>query len=306
MNAVAEPVLAGQVEWWGSPGVWLAAGRATPTNEALVAALRERGVRAQIAEPGKLRRLVRREDVVLGRLDVRPTLDGVEDGIWELRHLQRVGIRVLNSTASLVACHDKLQTALRLGRLGIPQPATAHVDRETPLRRFDFPVVLKPRFGSWGADVVLCESEADLSYRLAEMHDRPWFRRQGVIVQALVPPAGFDLRLVVAGGQVVGAIERVAAAGEWRTSIALGGTRRQVTPPSDACALAVMAAAAVKADVIGVDLLPSVDGRYVVLELNGAVDFTSEYSLPGQDVFDEAARSLEGVTAGRLYRRSSI
>jgi hypothetical protein len=56
--------------------------------------------------------------------------------------------------------------------------------------------------------------------------------------------------------------------------------------------LALAAAAAVGADLVGVDLLPAPDGGHLVLELNGAVDFTSDYSLGSRDVFDEAAGAL--------------
>jgi ribosomal protein S6--L-glutamate ligase len=111
-------------------------------------------------------------------------------------------------------------------------------------------------------------------------------------VQELVPPCGYDLRLIVARGEVVGAIERVAAGGEWRTNVALGGTRRPVAAvPPDAEALGIAAAQALGGDLVGVDLLPTPDG-HVVLELNGAVDFTGEYSRPHQDVFDGVARAL--------------
>ena len=290
MSTFVTPDLARpRLERWSSGDVWVAAGRATPTNELLVGALHERGLRAQLVDPSDLPRRVRSGDVVLGRLDVRPTLDGVENGVWELRRLERLGIRVLNPAASLLTCHDKLQTALRLGRLGVPQPATAHVDWNTPLPRIAFPVVVKPRFGSWGADVVLCESAKQLRRCLRRLRSRAWFRRQGVLVQELIPPVGFDLRLVVAGGRVVGGIKRVAAAGEWRTNIALGGVRRPLIPPRDACLLAIAAAEAVEGDVVGVDLLPLPTGDHVVLELNGAVDFTSDYSFNGRDVFDEVA-----------------
>src|SRR5262249_14022520 len=118
---------------------------------------------------------------------------------------------------------------------------------------------------------------------------RRWFRAYGTIVQELLPCESVDLRIVVAAGQVVGAIERVAAEGEWRTNISLGGTRRPVEPPESACALARSAAAAVGADLVGVDLLPDGDGSYSVIELNGAVDFTNLY---GEGIFDRVAASL--------------
>ena len=283
-----------------SSTLWVAA-RATTTNHLITRALLERGLNAKLVEPTSLSREVRDGDVVLGRLDVRATLDGVEDGIWDLLHVEKRGIRVLNRGATLVSCHDKLQTALRLGRLGLPQPVTAHIDWEASLPRLEFPIVVKPRFGSWGKDVKLCESESELRHCLQKLRSRRWFRRQGVLVQALVPPLGFDLRIVVASGNVVGAIERVAAPGEWRTNIALGAKRRAVDPPPEARQLALAAAAAVgDADLVGVDLLPLPDGGYSVLELNGAVDFTAEYSLDGTDVFRAVASMIEEAAAGTI------
>ena len=135
--------------------VWVVAGRSTPASELLVGSLHERGVRAELILPAQLNGLVRADDVVLGRLDVRPTLDGVEDGIWELRRAARGGTVVLNPASSLAACHDKLETALRLRRLRLPHPATAHVAWEAPPPHVDYPVVLKPRFGSWARRLAL-------------------------------------------------------------------------------------------------------------------------------------------------------
>ena len=70
--------------------------------------------------------------------------------------------------------------------------------------------------------------------------------------------------------------------------------------PPEACALALTAAAAVEADLVGIDLLPLPDGGYIVLEVNGAVDFTSDYSLGGRDVFADVAEALwaEGTELG--------
>ena len=98
---------------------------------------------------------------------------------------------------------------------------------------------------------------------------------------------------MLADDQVIGAISRVAAPGEWRTNVALGAERRQATPPPDACALALAAARATGASLVGIDLLPDGRGRWTVAEINGAVEFTSEYALsPGADPFAEAAFRL--------------
>lgn len=272
--------------------VWIAAARPSRTNVRLAAAFESLGQPAFVVEPGAVDGAAAAGDLVINRLDVRPTLDGVDPGGCELRWVEGRGIRVLNSEAALLACHDKLRTALRLGRLGLPHPATLHLDYGASLPRVQCPLVVKPRFGSWGEDVFLCTSTPALELCLESLRDRDWLRRHGVLLQTLVPPLGYDLRLVVAGGRVVGAVERVAAPGEWRTNVALGGVRRPVEPPPAACRLAVAAAEAVGADLVGVDLLPIGNGGYVVLELNGAVDFTSDYSIGGREVFAAAAEAI--------------
>ena len=62
-------------------------------------------------------------------------------------------------------------------------------------------------------------------------------------------------------------------------------------PPPDACSLAVAAAAALGIDLVAVDLLTTEQGS-TVLELNGCADFTDEYSLADDDVFECAAIAL--------------
>jgi RimK family alpha-L-glutamate ligase len=273
--------------------VWVVAGgRSTVTNELLVRALRRRGVHAELVQPAQVNGLAHPGDTVLARLDVRRTLDGVEDGIWDVRRVERMGVPVFNPAPSLIACHDKLQTALRLAAAGIAHPSTCHVDWSKPSRWIDAPVVVKPRFGSWGKDVFLCESADELDRCLRRLHPKPWFRTQGALVQAYVPSLGFDLRVLVADGEAVGAVRRVAPPGEWRTNVALGAARVPVAPPPEACALATAAAAAVNGDLVGIDLLPLADGGWIVLEVNGAVDFTPEYSIAGRDVFDIVAERL--------------
>ena len=260
----------------------------TSTNVALT--LARPGLR--ILEPATAARTLGEGDVAIGRLDVSEGLDGIETGLWELARLEGAGVRVLNRPRTLVAAHDKLATSRALGDAGVPHPRTAHVTSPSDSIPFEPPVVVKPRFGSWGQDVVLCHDAAALRRHLAAMAERHWFASHGALVQELVPPRGHDVRVIVAGSSVVGAIRRVAPPGEWRTNVALGAVREPVEPSSEACELAIRAAAAVEGDLVGVDLLPGRDGEFVVIEINGAVEFNAAYSLHGADVF---RRTLEAV-----------
>jgi RimK family alpha-L-glutamate ligase len=276
----------------------LVAGELTETNALLVAGFRRHGLDAAFATPADACSWTSPQDVVLARLDVLPSLDGVDDGLWQLGRLEREGMRVLNRPNALLVAHDKLATALRFASAGLPHPRTAHVDSSGVLPDLEPPMVVKPRFGSWGRDVFRCSSRRALERRLRRLRSRAWFRRQGALVQELIPPQGYDLRIVVASGQVVGAVERRAVRGEWRTNVALGGHRKPVEPELGARLAAVAAASALDTDLVGVDLLPGPDGGYVVLEVNGAVDFTQEYSLGGHDVFEDTATALLGAVTG--------
>ena len=267
----------------------LVALRSTSTNESLAAA---DGGRWEPMTPDEALDRLRAGDAALGRLDVLPTIDGIDDGMWALGALEARGVVVLNDASALYATHDKLLTARLLRRMGLPHPRTVHVRPNRPFAAVRPPVVVKPRFGSGGRAVTWCEDEDSLVETLSSLSSAPWFEQQGVLVQELVPPQGYDLRILVAAGQIVGAIFRIAAEGEWRTNVTLGGLRRSVSdPPRAACELALTAARAAGAALVGVDLVPEVDGSWTIIELNGAVEFTSEYQLD-EDVFDCAAAEL--------------
>lgn len=259
--------------------------RITPTNSRLGAVL----------TPTQALMRLGRGDVALGRLDILPSFDGVEPGLSALDRLTALGVTVLNPRSSLVAAHDKLTTARTLHAAKVPHPRTIHVAPWKELPELEPPLVIKPRFGSWGADVVRCDTAEEIEAAVAALADKRWFDATGAIAQKLVAPRGFDLRIVVAGGSVVGAVRRVAAPGEWRTNVALGARREPVDPPDTARAIALAAAAAVGGDLVGVDLVPADVGTWVVLEVNGAVDFNATYSL-GDDVYAAARTALSART----------
>jgi RimK family alpha-L-glutamate ligase len=268
------------------------------TNDALVAAAVGLGLAAEVVDPHRALALLEPGDVALARLDVRQELDGIERGTGELERLAAGGVDVRNPPGALVVAHDKLLTARTLRLAGLPHPHTTLLSPALPAAVPELPLVLKPRFGSWGRDVQLCTTADELEAALIGLQRKAWFREQGALAQGLVEPRGWDLRLVVAGGQVVGAARRVAQSGEWRTNAALGAEVEPVDPPPLAETLALAAARAARADLVGVDLLPTRSG-FVILELNGAVEFRPLY-LESGDVFSETVSALLGAAARQL------
>jgi RimK family alpha-L-glutamate ligase len=270
-------------------------GNPTRTNMQLAYAWRGLGIDARVLWPWEAVEVLGPGDIALLRLDVVPTLDGVEPGLELVLELEKRGVRVLNRPDPLLATHDKLRTAHVFAAAGIPHPWTDHVEPGGPVPDPPVPCVLKPRFGSWGQDVYLCRTKADLLRMLEVVTVRPWWRRHGALLQELVPSSS-DARVLIAGEQVVAGAERIAAPGEWRTNVTLGGRVIADGLPPGTEQLALRAVQAIGIDFAGVDLLPGEEG-WVVLELNGAVDFDTRYALPGSDPYQAILDGL-GIAVG--------
>lgn len=273
-------------------------GSPTRTNVQLAFAWRQLGVDARVLWPMEALETLGAGDVAITRLDVRPTLDGAENGIESVEALEGLGIRLMNHPRALLACHDKLATAELLREAGVPHPWTLHIEPGKPLPAVPLPCVLKPRFGSWGQDVLLARTIEGLAGLVELIADRPWWKQHGALLQELVTDVRRDVRVVVAGDRVVAGGQRIAAPGEWRTNVTLGGQVFQAGLPPGTAELAIETTRAIGIDFAGVDLLPRGDG-WTVLELNGAVDFDIKYALPGIDPYAATLIGL-GIIAPEL------
>ena len=273
-------------------------GSPTRTNVQLAFAWRQLGVDARVLWPGEALETLGAGDVAITRLDVRPTLNGIEPGIECVEKLEKRGARVLNRPQALLACHDKLATAELLREAGLPHPWTLHIEPGKQLPAVPVPCVLKPRFGSWGQDVLLARTIEDLVDLVELISDRPWWKQHGALLQELVSDVRRDVRIVVAGDRIVAGAQCIAAPDEWRTNVTLGGQVVKAELPPGTAELAIETARAIGIDLAGVDLLPA-GNAWTVLELNGAVDFDTKYALPGIDPYVAILGGL-GIPAPEL------
>jgi glutathione synthase/RimK-type ligase-like ATP-grasp enzyme len=267
---------------------------ANDTNVELIRAWRSLGLDARLLDPGTAARRLGPGDVAIGRLDVLPTLDGVQPGLAALTQLTARGVRVLNDARALLGANDKLWTERLLAAAGVPHVPTSLLRPGERLLE-EPPFVVKPRFGAGGRDVVRCDTAAERAGTVAALAAMPWFKRYGALVQPYLPPLGHELRILVAGTHVAGATIRVTAPGEWRTSH--GRTEVPAAPRPAASALALAAVAALGGHLLGVDLLPTPNG-YVVLDVNACVDFGGTHAPRRDQLYHDVATGLELLAQG--------
>ncbi|HUD71446.1 MAG TPA: RimK family alpha-L-glutamate ligase, partial [Dongiaceae bacterium] len=138
--------------------------------------------------------------------------------------------------------------------------------------------LVKPLLGSGGRGIVRV-SDPDLAWRTfrALAH-----QRAVIYLQEFVPHGRHDLRLFVAGGEVIAAARRDGAS--WRTNVAAGAAPRPHRPSAAEDDLARRATRAVGADYAGVDLLPAEDGRLLVSEVNGIPAWSGLQQVTAVDV----------------------
>ena len=243
-------------------------------------------------------------DAVLARIIPNGSLEQIIYRMDALHWLERRGVPVMNSPRAIERCVDKFYTTALLREAGLPVPETVVcegvVDAMAAIRRMladeggDGPreVVIKPIFGSMGHGLVRV-GDAELAFRVVRSLEQI---RSVFYVQQAVDHQGRDFRAFVVGGRVLGAIERRAPAGEWRTNVSRGGAAQVVALPAAWEQMAIAAAAAVGADYAGVDLLPSRQGGVFVLEVNGIPGWEGLQRASGIDV----AGSIVDVLVARV------
>jgi len=223
--------------------------------------------------------------VVRGMPGAASTEDRLERVIFRMNALTRLAVRgtpVINAPRALEAAIDKYLSAARLAAGGLPVPrcrvAQGVGAAEQARVELGGDCAVKPIFGSRGRGIRRVRSGEELAaIDPAPAADRLY------LLQEFVPHPGWDVRVLVVGQRVF-SMRRRAAPGDWRTNVALGGTPEPFAPPAGWVDLAIRAAHCLETEVAGVDLLPTADGRVVVLEVNGVPGWRALEAATGGDV----------------------
>ena len=240
-------------------------------------------------------------DAVLARIIPDGSLEQIIYRVDALHWIEERGIPVMNSARAIERSVDKFYTTALLHEAGLPVPETVVCERGADamaavremLAGGD--VIVKPVFGSMGHGMVRV-ADVDVAFRVVKTLEQI---RSVFYLQRAIDHGGRDVRVFVVGGLVIGAIERTAAAGDWRTNVARGGAATPTELPGAWEQYAVRAAAIVGAEYAGVDLLPSRDGEVFVLEVNGIPGWQGLQEASGVDVAGAVVEHLASVVGSR-------
>ncbi|MDN3356272.1 lysine biosynthesis protein LysX [Actinomadura sp. DC4] len=199
--------------------------------------------------------------------------------------LEAGGVRAVNGAEVIAVCGDKVRTSLELRRAGLPTPRTrVALTPDAGLEAAEelgYPVVVKPLTGSWGRLAALARDPAEARIVMEHRAALPSPQQHIIYLQEYIDKPDRDIRVLVAGEEVVAASYRYSAG--WRTNAARGGRSAPCPVTPELGALALAAAKAVGGGVLGVDVIEGPGGLYA-LEVNHNVEFRGLQEAHGEAV----------------------
>jgi gamma-F420-2:alpha-L-glutamate ligase len=192
------------------------------------------------------------------------------------RHLERMGVLFINGSDAIDNVKDKLYTMQILAQNNVPHPRTMLVrnpiDVEYVQKRIGFPIVVKSLSGTHGKGVYLAKDKKNFS-QLMDMMGQ-FNDRFNILLQEYVSDShGKDLRVVVVGGKVIGAMKRESQDGDFRANITRGGEAQPVDVDEEMEFLSLESTKLLGLDIGGVDLLYD-NGGYKICEVNSSPGFS--------------------------------
>ncbi len=214
------------------------------------------------------------------------------------RALENKGYPLFNSSQAIGLCDDKKKTYQVLRGLPMPKtifsPLLYHAKENRDYcrelwSRLKAPLILKAAQGSFGEQVKQIENLEDLVRETKAMSPTSY-----LVQECIQESLGRDIRVVLVGDQILGAMERTNQK-DFRSNIYLGGQGKEIQLTADQEALALEAHRRLGLNFSGVDLLVSSQGP-LVCEVNSNLSylgFQKATSIPvGKFILEEILSQL--------------
>ncbi len=229
------------------------------------------------------------------QIDDRPDLAIVRGYDFVLmRHLELMGVRLLNSHDAMYNSLDKIITHQLLAKNSIPTPKTIYNASNylSCCECFGSDVfIAKYAKGSKGNEVYMIKSQSDFDIVLNKYDE--------VVAQEYISTSfGKDIRVWVVGDSVVDAVMRYND-NDFKSNFSQGGSVKQVNISPEIERIALESCRAVGLKFAGVDLLFTEDS-YTVCEVNGNAAFRSISTIKDENIIP--ARLFEYIFKYSIVR----
>ncbi|MDZ7817670.1 MAG: 30S ribosomal protein S6--L-glutamate ligase [Aliarcobacter sp.] len=206
-------------------------------------------------------------DAIIPRIGASRTFYGAA----MVRHFEMLDVFSTTGNLALTRSRDKLRSLQVLSKNDVDMPRTVFASNKSNAKDVielsgGAPLVLKILEGTQGVGVVLVDSEKAAKSVL----DAFYGMDVNLLVQEYIEEAGgADIRAFVVNGEVVGAMKRQGAEGDFRSNLHQGGSATAYKLNRKEKATAIAAAKAMGLGVCGVDMIPSSRGP-LVMEVNSS------------------------------------
>lgn len=206
-------------------------------------------------------------DAIIPRIGASRTFYGTA----MVRHFEMMSSFSTSGSLAIARSRDKLRSLQILSKNDIDMPKTVFASNKSSAKDIielsgGAPLILKILEGTQGVGVVLVDSEKAAKSVLEAFYGMD----VNLLVQEYVEEAGgADIRVLIVGGKVVGAMKRQGAEGDFRSNLHQGGTATAHKLSRKEKTTALTAAKAMGLGVCGVDMIPSARGP-LVMEVNSS------------------------------------
>lgn len=229
-------------------------------------------------------------DAVIPRIGASRTFYGTA----VVRQFEMMHVFPANESQAIVRSRDKLRTMQILARAGLGMPVTAFASDPDDINHLieevgGAPLVIKLLQGTQGIGVVLAETKKAAKSVMEAFYGV----KANMLIQEFIKEAkGADIRALVVGGKVVGAMKRQGAEGEFRSNIHRGGSANEIKLSRRERSTAVKAANLLGLNVAGVDMLQSSAGPKI-MEVNSSPGLEGIEKATGIDVASKIIEFIE-------------
>ncbi len=250
-----------------------------------------------------LGKVLPKPDAIIPRIGASRTFYGTA----MVRHFEMMGVFSTSGNLAIARSRDKLRSLQVLSKFSVDMPKTVFASNKSSSKDVialsgGAPLVLKILEGTQGVGVVLVDSEKAAKSVL----DAFYGMDVNLLVQEFIEEAGgADIRAFVVNGEVVGAMRRQGAEGDFRSNLHQGGSAKIYKLNRKEKSTALAAAKAMGLGVCGVDMIPSKRGP-LVMEVNSSpglegIEKATQVDIAGK-IMDYIESSVHCPTTNKRKR----